>query len=73
MKVNTDVKDFSHAFHFLLERFKNPYKINEFHDEENLPNDYKTNIYTNDGRIDIHKVDERRVLAPKGIYLLKDS
>ena len=44
MKVNTDVKDFSHAFHFLLERFKNPYKINEFHDEENLPNDYKTNF-----------------------------
>ena len=72
MKVNTDDKDFSNAIHFFLKRFKNSYKINEFNGEENRRNNYRTIIYTNDRRIDLYKVDVRRVLVPKGIYLLID-
>ena len=73
MRVNIDVKEFSQAFHFLIERFKNPYKINEFNDDEDNQEEYRTSIYTNDGRIDVHKIDERRVLAARGKSYVKYS
>ncbi len=70
MQMNTDVNQFSQAFLFLVERFKNPYKLDEFNnEEEEIPEDYNHSIFSNDGKIDIYKIDERRVLAPRGNFI----
>jgi hypothetical protein len=71
MRMNTDVNQFSQAFLFLVERFKNPYKLDELNnEEEEIPEDYNNSIFLNDGKIDINKIDERRILAPRGIFFL---
>lgn len=76
MRMNTDVNQFSQAFLFLVERFKNPYKLDEFNnneEEDEIQDDYRNSIFSNDGKIDIYKIDEKRILAPRGILSIIKS
>jgi hypothetical protein len=66
LKQNQDVASYAQAFMFMVERFKNPYKPNEFRDEEENSNTFcPQGVFNDEGKIDIWKVDERRILAPK--------
>ena len=63
MRKNEDVKEFSKAFLLLVERFKNPYKTNEFKNEDEPSENFS--IFNSEGKIDVYKVDNHRVLAPR--------
>jgi hypothetical protein len=66
MSMNTDVNQFSQAFLFLVERFKNPYKLDEFMEEDEISENYRYSIFSSEGKIEVSKMDERRILAPRG-------